>query len=754
MPIIISLANCICNAASSMATALASLLNLSSAFTGASSTITDISGNGFDATIKSGRFWTSDGATEKIVVGDISGFGGATRVLRAEVKVKVASDPTSVWAQSSDSAGYSTSVSGGDVNIWTDVSISFGNLAIASATNVQFAYSANDTAYTAAQWAEITIIGDNGAATAEVTIAKYYFNVSSDPMAYGLAGYIVPDISGNKFHGRLVGGDGATGAESPVFQTSATNYNEYKVLSLNSSSGFNAGNSSDFDSTGEELSISLSFRLEAANGGVLIAKGSGVNTNYLVDLSGTNSSIRFFGYKQGGGFGGITSSGWTPVVGKIYDVDCYFDGVDSWSIKINSSIIATATDALTLQTFTGDLWIGARGGSSNFRGMIYNVTLNNVSAWKLFGQTPLADTIGSHDLTQQGQVELALINEDETRDFSSISGKTFRYFDGSSANVSTGVLVSDPDNVDLTITFYLPKYRPGGTLFSQTDTSDATGALFYINQANDDIDIVIRNDAKTILLNSNTSRILSTGFNTINFTNVEGVWSLKLNGNIVNSGSYIPAGTFANIDNGYIGAINANGILIGYFNGAIASLVAASAHSYLGYNPSPWTDLIASSDGTEAGTFTDTVINDNYYDLLSNSLDLRRPNTRLANLVGDGDSVYNPAQTVFDTTKTVAFTVYNDGVAKTVVDLGTPTVGTTTTAVTSSGFTSPTYYVNNVNTTTLSAGFNRVVVVSTAALATDNIEQLKKCGDLILAAEEWGVDEVNQDYSNVSADLN
>jgi hypothetical protein len=118
-------------------------------------------------------------------------------------------------------------------------------------------------------------------------------------------------------------------------------------------------------------------------------------------------------------------------------------------------------------------------------------------------------------------------------------------------------------------------------------------------------------------------------------------------------------------------------------------------------------------------------------DALGNAISEPRTNTQVLNLFGEGELVTTPAAASLDTIKTVSGWIWHDATARTVFDLGTPTVGTTTTALTSSGFTGVTYFVNGASGTTLSAGWNHCVVASTAALATDNIDILAKSGSQI-----------------------
>jgi hypothetical protein len=118
-------------------------------------------------------------------------------------------------------------------------------------------------------------------------------------------------------------------------------------------------------------------------------------------------------------------------------------------------------------------------------------------------------------------------------------------------------------------------------------------------------------------------------------------------------------------------------------------------------------------------------------DALGTAISEPRLNTQVVNLFGEGELATTPAAASLDTIKTVSSWIWHDGTAHTVLDFGTPTVGTTTTALTSSGFTGVTYFVNGTIGTTLSAGWNYCVVASTAALATDDIDILTKSGSQI-----------------------
>jgi len=158
-------------------------------------------------------------------------------------------------------------------------------------------------------------------------------------------------------------------------------------------------------------------------------------------------------------------------------------------------------------------------------------------------------------------------------------------------------------------------------------------------------------------------------------------------------------------------------------------------NSYTGLGNDPWADTIGSNDGTETGTFTRELVTASdaniQIDALGTAILEPRTNTQVVNLFGEVELVTTPAAASLDTIKTVSGWIWHDATARTVFDLGTPTVGTTTTALTSSGFTGVTYFVNGASGTTLSAGWNHCVVASTAALATDDIDTLAKSGSQI-----------------------
>ena len=158
-------------------------------------------------------------------------------------------------------------------------------------------------------------------------------------------------------------------------------------------------------------------------------------------------------------------------------------------------------------------------------------------------------------------------------------------------------------------------------------------------------------------------------------------------------------------------------------------------HAWSGLGNYPWKDTVGTKDGTESGTFTRELVTasdaNDEIDALGTEILEPRQNTQVVNLFGEGELVTTLAAASLDTIKTVSGWIWHDSTARTVFDLGTPTVGTTTAALTSSGFTGVTYFVNGASGTTLLAGWNHCLVASTATLDCNNIDILSKSGSQI-----------------------
>ena len=175
--------------------------------------------------------------------------------------------------------------------------------------------------------------------------------------------------------------------------------------------------------------------------------------------------------------------------------------------------------------------------------------------------------------------------------------------------------------------------------------------------------------------------------------------------------------------------------------------------AYTGLGNDPWKDTIGSNNGTESGTFkrllTPVSDTDPTLDAYGNALTFQRTPKTLN--LPDGASAQIAAP-VPDTIKTVANWIWHDGTAKTHIDGGNWTVGSTGTALTSTGFTGAAYFVNGVSGTTLSAGWNHVMVASPAALTTPYIHYTEVQAHFLAYITTEGADTALQNYTTTKSD--
>ena len=248
-------------------------------------------------------------------------------------------------------------------------------------------------------------------------------------------------------------------------------------------------------------------------------------------------------------------------------------------------------------------------------------------------------------------------------------------------------------------------YRDQSTELIQITQQDSTTLLLQVRGS----DNIIKSDSITVGAFSHITGTLT----------YNGV--LKTASLVTNQGTATVSG-FGTISTSiYLAIATSYAVAFGsFFNGLVAKMdvngVDALQATQVG---TPDQQLITASDANDQ------------IDALGTAISEPRLNTQVVNLFGEGGLVTTPAAASLDTIKTVSGWIWHDATARTVFDLGTPTVGTTTTALTSSGFTGVTYFVNGASGTTLSAGWNHCVVASTAALATDDIDILAKSGSQI-----------------------
>ncbi len=159
-----------------------------------------------------------------------------------------------------------------------------------------------------------------------------------------------------------------------------------------------------------------------------------------------------------------------------------------------------------------------------------------------------------------------------------------------------------------------------------------------------------------------------------------------------------------------------------------------------GNTDADWLDQTGSNDGTVTGSPAAALLSESDtstgFDFAGVTINNPRVNSKVINIFGDGEKATVTASASLDTTKTVSEWLYYDGTDAVLIDLGIPTVSSSSGSLTSSGFTVPTYHVNGIATATLGAvGWKHIMVTSTAALDCDNIDILKTSAHLVLYSD-------------------
>jgi hypothetical protein len=453
--------------------------------------------------------------------------------------------------------------------------------------------------------------------------------------------------------------------------------------------------------------------------------------------------------------------------------------VTAWQDTIGSND-GTESGAFTsvteaFKTIPITLGAGFDGDQSDIR--FYDSTGLEAAHWKLADHADLLDA-GLNGLTvaDSGVNQLhgtctgcnGATGEGIDADVAGIVGlDDARWFNGTDTSVSLpSKLITDVHNFDITFSIVAQEVTVAGTIYGQGSTTDnAPIIVLQVPLATPTkLELFIRDDQNSTIIKATSIADVADGLpHECRVVNANGNVTFYVDGVLDKTDSYTPSGVFS-FNTEKIGSLQR--VTEGaHFDGVIYGIETAS-NAYTGRGATPWQDTIGSNDGTEIGSFVSVgqkratipqtgAANWNKYDkdtlLLSatgtmlvaasdanDQIDAfgtailePRTNNEVVNLFGDGEKATTLASASLDTIKTVSGWIWHDGAARTVIDLGTPTVGTTTTTLTSSGFTGVTYFVNGVGGATLSAGWNHCVVASTAALDCDNIDILAKSGSLL-----------------------
>lgn len=185
------------------------VLDLSKSFFAGSATADDLSPEGNDAILNSGRYVTTDGIADKAINADCSALGDGSWTLKGKVRA------AGSWAVTMD--GVTGTIVSNPSGLWKDFEITLTT----TPSLIALGWTGSDLdGYFEADWSDVILVN----ATTGFTVARWQLNEHADLLATGLNGYPSLDSSGNGYNGSYVGCSGNTG-EPEILQTAAMDWN-------------------------------------------------------------------------------------------------------------------------------------------------------------------------------------------------------------------------------------------------------------------------------------------------------------------------------------------------------------------------------------------------------------------------------------------------------------------------------------------------------------------------------------------------
>lgn len=134
-------------------------------------------------------------------------------------------------------------------------------------------------------------------------------------------------------------------------------------------------------------------------------------------------------------------------------------------------------------------------------------------------------------------------------------------------------------------------------------------------------------------------------------------------------------------------------------------------------------------------------------DAYGNAIANPRPTANTINLPGDGASFSVADNAALGAVKTVCGWVYHSGANATLLDCGTPTLTVASNVLGSSGWTSPTLYVNGVAGTALAVGWNHVALTTATATDCGPIDGTVTCDRWLFYSEALSAAQILKNYN-------
>lgn len=661
--------------------------------------IPDKSGNGNDATLYTGRYFSTDGSTDKGIVADCSAAGSGSYYLTGKIK------PSGTTQAKATINGSALNLSGLNADVWQDFTTNTKTSVTPDTVAVGWNGGGN---YSAADWSDVRLID----ASDDSVVGRWQ---GSDSSEADLDGYPALDSSGNGYHGTHVGCAGGSEEGINPYVAGIVGYDD--KMWLDGVDDYVALGSVQTLADGETWEITL-VTSDASNNGRFFGQN---NNDYISLRSSGNIRIESNNINYDFTIGDQFADN-TPAVFKISrsgdDYTVYIDDASKGTLEI-----------LTGVTFNS---ISDPNGVSPYVGILQDFKINGVLQWD--GTIEDAESIGTVNGSPVTVAEKrATILQTAGEDWS----KAYLYDDTANEYIELDSDLTFSGDFRIRIQFYT------------TSNSTYQGLAGYEPFAANEGYISIRNDRLRIndgvTIRSFNTTVPNQEPNICEFRRSSGTLSAYLNDSLIGSAS--TSETFSlNMLGGMASATN-------NLNGAIFKVsLNTSADS------DTWTNewngegkaITGSNDGTLVGTPDALLIPESTtagLDALGNAIDNPRVNNEVINLFGDGEYAQIPA--VGDV-RSITLAIYNDGTTKDIVvdSLSAGFISIASNVVSSAD--AGTFYVNGAATTTLSAGWNIVGITYTADTSGLNSATIEATSGSLLAYEpskSLTADEQLQNYN-------
>jgi hypothetical protein len=400
-------------------------------------TISDISGNGNNATLYTGIYVSTNGTTDKAIVADASAAGIGNYYLTGKIK------PSGTTQAKATIDGSALNLSGLTADVWQDFTTTTKTSVTPDTVSVGWNGGGN---YSAADWSDVRLID----ASDDSVVAHWKLY---DSAAASLGGYPAIDCVGG-YHGAHVGCAGGSG-EASILQTAGEDFNKRMWFDgvndyVRASVPFVWNNAWD-----------VSFKLYAFNAGnTRLFTDSTADQYSIFSVGGTSISVAC------GGFGsGINLVNWAVgVIGSNMLVRVKHNGSGLFELFLDGASQGTRTaSTITPKTSTQLQFSGRLTSSEMVKGLMYGVEIDigdtgtNDHEYLGNGNTDAAwtDQVGSANGTVNGSPSLYHVAESETTAGQDALGNAIVNPRPNSRvlNLTTGTgyaTVADSDSLDLT----------------------------------------------------------------------------------------------------------------------------------------------------------------------------------------------------------------------------------------------------------------------------------------------------------------